>query len=207
MVEPFHFKTEFWIPIYTGIKVESLQEFIDALQIVPENSILYHLYVNLFNFHSIPFQYTNSIAYWLYNNGYETIAEKVSIIDPTEEYDLEKIRKHLIAILSEYSTKEDIKRFVSNPFYFRSVYREVLPTNMIAHNLDELIEGVKSSSIRSVFYHFITSRIDKKTLINDYSEWLINMGHGKKAESIATIDIYTLSLYDIKEKLVEVLSS
>ncbi len=59
----FKLKTETWVCVYTEIKAENLQEFLEGLKIVPRGSLLYHFYVNLFNYHNLPTEYLNSFAH------------------------------------------------------------------------------------------------------------------------------------------------
>ncbi len=200
----FTFKTELWVPVYTGIKVDSLKDFINAISIIPDGSLLYHFYINLLNYHNIPTLYMNSFAYWLYINGYESLAEKISIIDPTEHYSLDALRFLLMEALKEHAD-DKVKRQVQ-PFYFLDVRREVLFTGLEATDLQALVEGVRNSSIYSIFYHMVMSKIDRKSPVDEYSEWLINSGYAKKAEKVAEIDLYAMNLYDVKLKLLEVLS-
>jgi hypothetical protein len=204
MNNPFIFKSELWIPKYTGIKVYSINEFIKALKEVDKFSIFYHMYINIFNYHNLPTFYTNSISYWFFKNGYLLLAEKLSIIDPLDYFDLEELRIALINILEKnYDKNWDRKE--KYPFYFITAEREIIECERAAHNLDEFIEGIKKSSINSLFYHLITSRIENKTIINDYSAWLYSIGEAKKAEKINKLDPYTLTLYEIKEEIIKIL--
>ncbi|AEH22585.1 hypothetical protein TOPB45_0483 [Thermodesulfobacterium geofontis OPF15] len=204
MNNPFIFKSELWIPKYTGIKVYSINEFIKALKEVDKFSIFYHMYINIFNYHNLPTFYTNSISYWFFKNGYLLLAEKLSIIDPLDYFDLEELRIALINIL-EKNYDKNWNRKEKYPFYFITAEREIIECGKIAHNLDEFIEGIKKSSINSLFYHLITSRIENKTIINDYSAWLYSIGEAKKAEKINKLDPYTLTLYEIKEEIIKIL--
>lgn len=188
--------------MYTGLCASNLEEFIEALQKVDNGSLLYHLYINIFNYHNIPTYYTNSFAYWLYTNGYRALAEKLSQIDPTDYCDIEEVRQKMLSILKEH--REEPKAPLE-PFYFMSVYSEVFETGYVANSLEELIEGIRSSSIYSIFYHMIMSKLRKRRLINDYSEWLIGMGYTKKAEQIDRLDIYAYNLYELKEKILQIL--
>ncbi len=205
MRSKFTFKTELWVPVYTGIKVDSLQDFIEAMSTIPDGSLLYHFYINLLNYHNLPTLYMNSFSYWLHINGYESLAERISIIDPTEYYSLDDLRTTVIKILKECEA-EKLKRRLQ-PFYFLDARREVLFTGLEADELQEFIEGVRNSSIYSIFYHMVVSKIDRKSPIDEYSEWLMNNGYLKKAEEIAKIDLYAMSLYEAKRKLLEVLSA
>jgi hypothetical protein len=204
MNNPFIFKSELWIPKYTGIKVYSINEFIKALKEVDKFSIFYHMYINIFNYHNLPTFYTNSISYWFFKNGYLLLAEKLSIIDPLDYFDLEELRIALINIL-EKNYDKNWNRKEKYPFYFITAEREIIECERAAYNLDEFIEGIKKSSINSLFYHLITSRIENKTIINDYSAWLYSIGEAKKAEKINKLDPYTLTLYEIKEEIIKIL--
>ncbi|PMP66795.1 MAG: hypothetical protein C0190_04630 [Thermodesulfobacterium geofontis] len=206
MSNPFVFKSELWIPRYTGIKVCSLKELIEALKIIDKFSIFYHMYINIFNYHNLPTFYTNSISYWLYKNGYLLLAEKLSVIDPLDYFDLEELRNVLIKTIKE-NYYENMNEKKGNPFYFITAEREIIESGRIAHTLNEFIEGIKKSSINSLFYHLVTSRIENKTLINDYSAWLFNMGVAKKAEKINKLDLYSRNLYEIKKEIIEILES
>lgn len=204
MNKPFVFKSEFWIPQYTGIKVYSIKEFIEALKTVDKFSIFYHLYINIFNYHNLPTFYNNSFSYWLYKNGHLLLAEKLSVIDPLEYCDLEELRNVLVQTLEEnYNPTED--KSGQEAFYFIKAEREIIEGVDVANNLDEFLEGIKKSSINSVFYHLVTSRIENKTLINDYSAWLTNLGEVKKAEKINKLDVYVMNLYEIKNKIIKIL--
>lgn len=204
MKNPFIFKSEFWIPRYTGIKVYSVKELIEALKTIDRLSIFYHMYTNIFNYHNLPTFYTNSISYWLYKNGYLLLAEKLSVIDPLDYFDLEELRNALVQTLEKnYDKSLDEKK--ENPFYFITAEREIIECGKIAYSLDQFIENIKKSSINSLFYHLVTSRLENKTLINDYSSWLINTGEVKKAEKINKLDIYSMNLYEIKKKIVKIL--
>jgi hypothetical protein len=225
--KPFIFKTELWIPQYTGIKVTSIKEFIEALKVIDKFSIFYHMYINIFNYHNLPVYYTNSFAHWFYKNNYLLLAEKISIIDPMDYYDLEELRKDLVAVLEknykefydleelkkhfievlEKKSKENFLKKTQVPFYFIKADRCILEYGEKATNLEEFIEGIKKSSINSLFYHLVTSRIENRTLLNDYSAWLFNIGEAKKAELISKLDLYTMNLYEIKKEIIKILES
>ncbi len=206
MSSPFIFKSELWIPKYTGIKAHSISEFIEIFKTIDEFSIFYHMYINIFNYHNLPTFYTNSISYWFYKNGNLLLAEKISIVDPLDYYDLEELRHAILNIL-EKNHDPEWDRQEYTPFYFIKAEREIIDCEKIANTLEQFIEGVKKSSINSVFYHMVTSRIENKTLVNDYSAWLFNMGEAKKAEKINKLDLYTMNLYDVKKEIIKILES
>ena len=203
MEEVFKFKSELWIPLYTGLKAKTLKEFIEILRKVDIESVFYHIYVNLFNYHNIPVYYPNSFSYWLYKNNFLTLAERVCAIDPFEFEDLEEVRKKILDILEKYYPY-DHKRELT-PFYFVKAEREIIDCGIEARDLKEFIEGIKQASINSLFYHLITSKIQKRTPINDYSAWLLQKGERIKANKILQIDIPNHTLYEIKQKILKIL--
>ena len=207
MSRPFIFKSELWIPRYTGIKVYTVMEFIETLKIIDKFSIFYHMYINIFNYHNLPTFYTNSISFWFYKNGYLLLAEKISIIDPLDYYDLDDLRNALVQTLEKNYDKDLDKKEKLTPFYFIKAEREIIDCERIANTLDQFIEGIKKSSINSLFYHLITSRIENKTLVNDYSSWLLSIGEAKKAEKINKLDLYIMNLYEVKKEIIKILEN
>ena len=203
MDEVFKFKSELWIPLYTGLKAETLKEFIEILRTVDIESVFYHIYINLFNYHNIPVYYPNSFSYWLYRNNFLILAERVSAIDSFEFEDLEEVRKKILDILEKYYPYDHRRELT--PFYFVKAEREIIDCGIEAKNLKEFIEGIKHTSINSLFYHLITSKIQKRTPINDYSTWLLQKGERIKANKILQIDIPNYTLYEIKQKILKIL--
>lgn len=53
----------------------------------------------------------------------------------------------------------------------------------------------------------ITSRIENKTLVNDYSSWLLSIGEAKKAEKINKLDLYIMNLYEVKKEIIKILEN
>jgi hypothetical protein len=198
----FEFKTEFWTPTYTQISANTIDDFKNAIKLIPLNSLLYHFYINIFNYNLISSIYTNDISYWFYKNGYYSIAEEIASIDPTEYLDLENLRQDLINILSKYSDH----KIIQNSFYFLTIKRNIFFTNLKANTLEEFVNGIRNSSINSIFYHLIMSKLDNKKPINDYSEWLSIQGYSQKAELINKIDIYALNLVQVKQLILEALT-
>jgi len=207
MSRPFIFKSELWIPRYTGIRVYTVREFIETLKIIDKFSIFYHMYINIFNYHNLPTFYTNSISFWFYKNGHLLLAEKISIIDPLDYYDLDDLRNALVQTLEKNYNKDLDKKEKLTPFYFIKAEREIIDCERIANTLDQFVEGIKKSSINSLFYHLITSRIENKTLVNDYSSWLLSIGEAKKAEKINKLDLYIMNLYEVKKEIIKILEN
>jgi len=63
-------------------------------------------------------------------------------------------------------------------------------------------------SIHSIHHHFIEARLRLKLASNDFSAWLEKeLGLRQAAASLNRIDIYTLTLEDVRNQLIRMLSS
>ncbi len=200
----FVFKSELWTAQYTGIKANTLASFARALKDVDDDTIYYHLYRNLFEYHFLPMEYGNSFAYWLAENGFPILAEKFSAIDLIECFCLSDVRQEMIDIL--HTEMEGFER-LCKPFYFIRALRKRIDTGIVARSLEEFKEGIRKVGIHSIFYHLVTSKLVREAPPNDFSLWLREIGEEKKAEEIAKLDLIAYSLYEIREKIIEILES
>jgi len=200
----FRFRSELWTAQYTGIKANTLASFTRALKEADDDTIYYHLYRNLFEYHFLPTEYGNSFAYWLAENGFPVLAEKFSAIDLIECVCLDDIRREMLDIL--HTEMEGFER-ICKPFYFIRAMRKVVDLDISARNVKELEDGVRKVGIHSLFYHLITSRLRHGEPINDFSKWLRELGEEEKAERIDRIDLMAYSLYEVRDRIVEILES
>jgi len=201
MVE-FSFRSELWTAQYTGIKANTLASFARALREVDDDTIYYHLYRNLFEYHFLPTDYGNSFAYWLAENGFPVLAEKFSAIDLLECVCIKDIRERMLDILHE--DVEALEK-ICKPFYFIRAVRETIDLGIRARDLKEFKEGISRVGVHSLFYHLVTSRLYHGEPTNDFSRWLREIGEEEKAQLIERIDLMTSSLYEVREKILSVL--
>ncbi len=200
----FVFKSELWTAQYTGIKANTLASFAKALKEVDDNTIYYHLYRNLFEYHFLPTEYGNSFAYWLAENGFPILAEKFSAIDLMECVCLSDVRREMLEIL--HSDIDDFEK-ICKPFYFIRAVRKTIDTGVVARSLREFKEGLQKVGIHSLFYHLVTSRLAHGEAVNDFSRWLYQLGEEEKAERIEKIDLMSYNLYEVRGKILEILES
>ena len=203
-MSPFVFKSELWTAQYTGVKVNTVAAFMRALNEVDDDTIYYHLYRNLFEYHFLPTDYGNSFAYWLAENGFPVLAEKFSAVDLMECVCISDVREEMLKIL--HSGVDGFER-LCKPFYFIRAVRKVVDTGVVANNLEEFREGVRKVGIHSLFYHLVTSRLVHGEAVNDFSRWLRSVGEEEKAEEIDRIDLMAHSLYEIRGMILRYLES
>ncbi len=199
---PFRFKSELWTAQYTGAKANTLRAFSLHLKEADHDTIYYHLYRNLFEYHFLPTDFPNSFAYWLAENGFHVLAEKFSAVDITEYTSLKEVKDKLVALLEE---SPDDGEKVCKPFYFIRAVRSVIDLGISARNLSELIDGIRKAGIYSLFYHLVSSRLVSREATNDFSRWLNDIGEDRKAQAIESIDLSAMSLYEAKDRIIEIL--
>jgi len=62
--------------------------------------------------------------------------------------------------------------------------------------------------VHSIHHHFIEARLRLKLVSNDFSMWLEKeIGLPKVAARLNRIDIYTLTLEDVRQQLIRILRS
>ncbi len=200
----FRFKSELWTAQYTGIKAITLGTFLKALKEVDDDTIYYHLYRNMFEYHFLPTDYWNSFSYWFAENGYPVLAEKFSALDLLECVCISDIRDEMVRILEREGHSFDK---ICKPFYFIRAVRKVVDLGLVARDLKELREGIERVGIHSLFYHIVTSRLVHCSPLNDFSRWLTEIGEVKKAEEVNRIDLMSVSLYQLKDRLINILET
>ncbi len=200
----FVFKSELWTAQYTGIKANTLASFARALREVDDDTIYYHLYRNLFEYHFMPTEYGNSFAYWLAENGYPILAEKFSSLDLMGCTCIPDARDILLNILEE---EAEISDKICKPFHFIRAVRKTLITGFIARDIKEFKECIENISISSLFYHLVTSKLNKYHTSNDFSVWLEELGDKRKAELINRLDLMVMSLHEARRYILDILES
>ncbi len=199
----FAFRSELWTAQYTGIKANTLASFARALKEVDDDTIYYHLYRNLFEYHFLPTDYGNSFAYWLAENGFPVLAEKFSALDLLECVCIADMRERMLDILR--SDIDGIEK-ICKPFYFIRAVRRTIDLGIRARNLEEFREGIGKVGIHSLFYHLVTSRLYHGEPTNDFSRWLREIGEEEKAEEIDRLDLMAYSLYEVRNRILKILS-
>ena len=81
-----------------------------------------------------------------------------------------------------------------------------MPTSFVAQNLSEFVGALREVNIHSIHYHFIEARLRLKLRSNDFSRWLEEeMEMEKVAARLDHIDIYTATLEDVREQLINII--
>jgi Family of unknown function (DUF5752) len=208
---PFHFNSSANLLQIQKGRAANLQELLEAVRTCPEESIFQHTIQTLQEHHYIREGFSNDFAHWAYSECNEAgLAERLASIDVRAFTSIESMREQIVRTLEDYIKWNPMARdrAALKPFYFLSSQSVVIPTPFVAHTLGEFIEELKKVSVHSIHHHFIEARLRLKLVSNDFSMWLDKeIGLSKTAASLNRIDIYTLTLEDVRNQLVRILKS
>jgi hypothetical protein len=192
-------------------RAHNLQELLEGINACPEASIFQHCFQTLQEHHFIREGFSNDFAQWAQSACNETgLAERLSALDIREFTSLRDLRERLVNVVSDYlntNTRARECRGVE-PFYFCSSETVVIPTNIVAHNLADFIEGMRKVSLHSIHFHFVNSRLRLKLDSNDFSQWLAEeLSMPKLADKVNRIDIYTSTLEGVRRSMLRILEA
>lgn len=210
--EPFFVKNCALASIATGERANSLLEFREKLATVDEGCIYYHFWGGRMNPQFIHSQYHNDFSSWAYYRLHDQVlAERLSIIDPTEFNSLEELRQEVLETIDRrlddyeivlWTKREDRFHFIRSTII---VFESITTVNR-PEDLGKVISTLPPSSI---FYHFIDARTRSPEKIDDFSTWLKIFGdqYDLLIQKILAIDPYFLSLTQLREELSQVVQS
>jgi uncharacterized protein DUF5752 len=192
-------------------RANNLGELLEALRVVPDDSIFQHTFRTLQEHHFIREGFSNDFAHWAFAACNEvSLAERLASLDVREFTSLPSLRERIIKIVEDYvqQNPRSRERTALEPFYFCASDTIVLPTELSANNLEDFIDTIEKVSLHSVHYHFIEARLRLKLTSNDFSVWLEReLELPALAERLNRIDIYTSTLQDVRRQIVRTLRS
>lgn len=205
---PFIFNTRLHSTIILGKKAKNLMELLEGIKIVPGSCIYYHTHKFLQQHHYLSPEPPNDFAFWITNILQEKIlGEQFASIDIIQYQSIAEIRKKLIDLLEDYlqCNKQQKEAQPGNEFHFLKSKSFILKTNQIANNLKEFYEIFKSISMNSLYFHMFEARLRLEKPTNDFSLWLESIGEIEVAKKISQFDPYTMTLNDLKNKIIKIL--
>ncbi|MFZ0429954.1 MAG: DUF5752 family protein [Acidobacteriota bacterium] len=197
--------------IATDFRAHNLSELRNCLVDVPPASVYYHFWGCLLRPRFDDPEYINDFAVWAYRALHDVVlAERLSIVDPTEFSDLELLRTELLEILEERLDESEWVGWApaGSPFHFLRSQIVVFDTNRRVESPQELFAALPSLSGASVFYHFIDARRRNPEGIDDFRAWMADLGDefSGLCHDLAGLDPYFMSLIALRDKLADVLS-
>ncbi len=210
--QPFHIKDCALIALSSGIAVQTLREFREGLSQAPASSIYHHFWGRFLQPRFDEPEYNNDFAAWVYHSLHEkALAERLSVIDPTEFDDIEGLRSELIDRVEEHLDLTEWVPWSKADEQFHFIYSQILvmDTGVWLEEPRFLAETVEKMSLGSIFYHFIDARRRTPEKIDDFSAWLEDIGteYEDLVQEVRAIDPYFSSLKEIRRVLYQCFSS
>ena len=204
---PFDFHISPHLIKITEQQAFSVRELYEGIKVCSDASIFYHTFQSLHDHHFITEGFSNDFAQWISAScEEEKLAEKVAGLDIREYTKIEALRDAIVDTMLAFlnDKKNRLEKRADEPFYFLESVNVILPTGLFAEDLRQFCECLAQTSIHSISFHFIESRLRLDLSTSDFSRWIEEeLDLPELAEDIDEIDIYTNTLEGIRQKLIE----
>lgn len=205
---PFAVKDCALITIATGRKAVNLAELRDNLQSISIDSIYHHFWGGLLVPRFEEREFHNDFAGWVRHSLREPeMAERLAVIDPGEDQDMESVRHAIIEVIDERLDENESSRWMpaARQFEFLRGQLVVFDTRRRLEKPEDLAEQVPKMSTSSIFYHFIDARSRLPERSDDFRLWLTGAGEEHKTlrTRLSGVDPFFSSLSQLRQELAE----
>jgi hypothetical protein len=192
--------------ISTGEHAGTLIEFRDKLATIHSGCVYHHFWGGHLRPMFIDPDYHNDFASWAYHTMHDRIlAERLSIIDPTDYKDIENLRQVVLDVVEDRLDEREVFYWSKKqePFHFVRSKIIIFSTPLQIANPADLLQIIPKMSTHSIFYHFIDARRRSDEGLDDFSVWLKSFGdeYKKLIHNIQSIDPYFFSLQELRKQL------
>jgi len=210
-VNPFNLKDCTLATLATGQRAGSLIELRDKVATIDQDSIYYHFWAGHLHSPLVHPEDQNDFASWVHHFLHEhSLAERLAVLDPTAYPNIEELRAEILNILEEGIEEREMIIWTKKEQQFHFIRSKIVvfDTAFIIHDPSELLHLIPNMSTGSIFYHFIDARHRTDESVDDFTSWLRNYGdkYNEIIHQIKSIDIYFLSLAEIRKSLGEIMS-
>jgi hypothetical protein len=91
------------------------------------------------------------------------------------------------------------------PFRFAEVVTFLIPTGIEAWDLEQLLRGVETTDLPSIFVHFVDASLHKDAVASDFGAWLRTRGEDDLAAKVDLLTPYAGGLEGVRAALIELL--
>ena len=210
LTQPFNIRDCALVSMATGYKAQNLKEFKEGLLRVHESSIYHHFWGRFLEPQFDEPEYNNDFAAWAYHRLNEkALAEKLSVIDPTDYEDIESIRQDLVECIENRLYENEFVPWTraDEQFHFVRSQIVVLDTGRYLEIPSDLPSAVPEMTIGSIFYHFIDARKRTEDRSDDFSAWLTGWGdtYNDLRLKLMAVDPFFSSLKELRFMVTRVL--
>ena len=173
------------VAIATGRRARNLFELRDEIRTIDPASIYFHFWGSLLRPTFDDPRFNNSFAIWADHALHNTaLAERLSVIDPTDFEDMEELRARVVAVIDQDLARGE--QVTSAPeggaFDFIRSQIVIFDTGKSIVDPADLPDAVAEMSRTSVFYHFIDARRRTPDSVDDFRTWLTDIDRTGFAE-------------------------
>lgn len=207
---PFFIKNCALAAIATGESAGSLLELHDKLLTTDIACIYFHFWGSRMHPEFVLTEYHNDFAGWVDDCLHDMyLAERLSVIDPTDYVNLEALRQQLLDTVEQRLDENELIHWTRSERLFHFIRSKIIifETPYRIHWPEDLANSILALSPSSVFYHFIDARTRTLDGKDDFSTWLSSFGNGYVSliEKIQSVDPFFLSLTDLRSNLVNIM--
>ena len=200
------------VAIATGRRARDLRELRDGILEADPASIYYHFWGGLLRSTFDDPRYYNGFAIWVDHALHvSSLAERLSVIDPTDFDDMNDLRKRLITVIDSGLELGESRQEAPEDNLFDFIRSQIVVFNTRNPLADpaEFPSAVAAMSRTSVFYHFIDARRRTPDSTDDFTCWLNDIdrhGYAELTMRLASIDPFFATLVETREELTRTFS-
>ncbi len=200
---PFAIRDCALITLASGVQVQTLKEFREALKKVPAGCISHHFWGRLLRPQFDEPEFNNDFASWASRGLHDRqLAERLSMVIPTDFEDIEGLRREVIEVVEERLDESELVPWsmADQQFHFLHSQTVVFDTGLRFDHPSDMVSYLPSLSPGSIYFHFIDARARTPGRCDDFSNWLEGFGEefAELASRLCYIDPYFSSLKEIR---------
>jgi hypothetical protein len=200
---PFEVRDCALITLSTGLKAQNLKEFLMVLQKIPAESIEHHFWGRFLQPQFDEPEYNNDFASWASRGLYDKqLAERLSMVLPTDFEDIECLRQELIDVVEERLDETELVPWAKadQQFYFLRSQTIIFDSGLRFAEPAEIVSFLPSLSTGSIYFHFIDARNRTPRRCDDFSAWLDGFGDQYQVlrNRLLGVDPYFSSLKELR---------
>ncbi len=206
--KPFQFRKGVYLIEALGLRAANLNELLHIVTMVDAEAILFHLLHPFTVQRYMEPEYPNDFAHWAGKVlGDYVVAEKLSLIDLSEYYEPEALRREVSKVLAEYLLEKRPLRNAPEGLELNLTLarRVVLPTGLEAYTREEISVAIARVDSLSIFYHLYEAPLRTRTGENDFALWAKEHLHDEElAQQLREVQPYLRSIEGSRAALLEI---
>lgn len=204
--EPFAIKDCALIAIATGQRAYNLRDLRDNLLTVHPGSLYYHFWGGLLRPRFDDPEFNNDFAAWVAHSLHDKkLAERLSLIDPSEVSSLEDLRQEIIQVVEERMDESEILSWAQREERFDFIRSQIIifNTHKLVAQPKQFKRIMPGLSVGSIFYHYIDARRRTPEATSDFQYWLEGFGDAFSGliGRMNAVDPYFQTLTELRAEL------